>query len=40
MIRQIAEIVTRAEDTLISDTVGVVALIVMTVAALHLPTWI
>ncbi|MDF1801447.1 hypothetical protein [Thalassovita sp.] len=40
MIRQITDIMTRAEDTLFSDALGVAALIVMTVAALHLPNWI
>jgi len=40
MIRQITDIMTRAEDTLLSDALGVAALIVMTVAALHLPNWI
>ncbi len=38
MFRQIADIVTRAEETLISDALGVAALIVMTVTALHLPS--
>ena len=37
MIRQIADIVTRAEDTLLGDVLGLASLIVMTVAALHLP---
>lgn len=40
MVRQIVEIVTRAEDTLIADALGVAALIVMTVAALHLPNFV
>lgn len=37
MLRQIVDIVTRAEDTLLSDTLGMAALIVITVVALHLP---
>lgn len=40
MFRQIADIVTRAEETLIFDALGVAALVVMTVAALHLPSFI
>ncbi|WP_420567213.1 hypothetical protein [Thalassovita sp.] len=38
MFRQIADIITRAEDTLLSDTLGMAALVVMTVVALHLPS--
>lgn len=38
MLRQIVDIVTRAEDTLLSDTLGMAALIVITVVALHLPS--
>ncbi|WP_281277656.1 hypothetical protein [Thalassobius vesicularis] len=40
MFRQIAEIVSRTEETLFADMIGVAALIVMTVAALHLPSFI
>jgi hypothetical protein len=40
MIRQIADIITRAEDTLLSDTLGMAALVVITVVALHLPSLI
>lgn len=40
MVRQIADIVARSENTLLADMIGVVALVVMTVAALHLPNFI
>jgi hypothetical protein len=38
MLRQIADILSRAEDSLLSDTLGLAALVVMTVVALHLPS--
>jgi len=40
MFRQIADIISRAEDSLLSDTLGMAALVVMTVVALHLPSFV